>query len=328
MRDLVKYLPLLKAGASKENYPLYAQSLHVGQGFVSTCNDAAYIRVDYEMPMEFYGNVNLFVLETILKTLPDEFTITKDPDGIIIKAKGLIYRLNQADFEFPEFAKPDKGELEVDEGFLSILKAAVSFTGDFEYEGIYVDGEGLIATNAQKLLLYNQPTGLKKPIVLTREIVNILDVGFKIGVEPSDNTVVTFPNGYAIFVTPHFSAFPADTIRSWGIGTLKDTQPLTSVSEFRGLLSQVAPIFFGEGKRLIRIENYNNTVEVSGESPYNGKAKAQCNSAIKDLWATKMDMDLFGAVPDGYDIHIKLGVKDIMAKNEISEIILVGIDDE
>ena len=313
---------MLKAGASKENYPIYAQYLHIEDGFVSTCNDDAYVRVDFDMP--FKGNVNLFVLETILKTLPDEYKVKEAGDIIKITAKGRDYKLNTTDLPFPEIPKPSVECLEIDEGLLSLMKSALSFTGNMEYENVFIDKEGLISTSGQRLIIYEQDTGLEVPLLLSKEIISSLKVGYKIGA--SGNTVVEFLGGYAVFTTPHYSSYPAENIREYAVKALADTQPLINVGEFKELLAKVDPIFFGEGKRIINIVNSKGTIAVLGKSPYNGKAKADTTSMLQDNFDITIDADHFSAVPNDYDLHVHLGSDDrIAAKNGVAEILLRGV---
>jgi len=325
MRDLIKYLPMLKAGASKENYPLYAQYLHIEDGFVSTCDDSAYVRVGFDMP--FKGNVNLFVLETILKTLPDEYTVKEGVDIVKINAKGRDYNLNNVhnnDLPFPEIPKPKTKLLEIDEGLLSLMKSALSFVGSMEYASVYVDNKGLIATNGQRLIIYEQDTKLDTPVLLSKEIISSLKKGYEIGA--SGNTIVEFPGGYAVFTTPHYSSYPVDNIREYAAFALADTELLLNVGEFKELLAKVDPIFFGEGKRIIDISNSNGIIEVSGKSPYNGTAKASTSSLLQDDFAMTIDADHFSAVPNEYDLHVHLGANDrIAAKNHSAEILLRGV---
>ena len=322
MRDLIKHLPMLKAGASKENYPLYAQYLHIDDGFVSTCDDAAYVRVDFDMP--FKGNVNLFVLETILKTLPDEYKLEEKGDVIKVNTKKANYKLNNADLPFPEIPRPPVHLLELDEGLISLMKSALSFVGNMEYESVYLDSKGLVATNGQRLLIYEQDTKLDTPILLSKEIISILKEGYKIGA--SGNTVVEFPGGYAVFTTPHYSSYPADNIREYATKALKDTQPLINVGEFKELLAKVNPIFFGEGKRIINIVNSKGNIAILGKSPYNGTARANTTSMLQDNFDITIDADHFSAVPDDYDLHVHLGSDDrIAAKNHVAEILLRGV---
>jgi hypothetical protein len=325
MRDIIKYLPMLKAGTSKENYPLYAQYLHIEDGFVATCNDDAYVKVDFDMP--FKGNVNLFVLETILKTLPDEYGVKEGVDIVKINAKGRDYNLNNIqnnDLPFPEIPKPDIECLEIDEGLLSLMKSALSFVGNMEYASVYIDDKGLVSTNGQRLLIYEQDTKLDTPILLSKEIISSLKEGYKIGA--SGNTVVEFPGGYAVFTTPHYSSYPAENIRDYAAKALADTEPLLNVGEFKELLAKVNPTFFGEGKRIIDISNSNGIIEVSGKSPYNGTAKASMSSMLQEDFDMTIDADHFTAVPDDYDLHVHLGSTDrIAAKNHVAEILLRGV---
>ena len=324
MRDLIKYLPVLKMAASKENYPTYAQYVHCGDRFVSTCDDVAFVKVDFDMP--FRGNVNLFVLETILKTLPDEYKLETDQDTVKVVTKKTQYVLNIADLPFPELDRPDAEKFVIDEGNLEILKTSVNFTGVSEYENIYLDKDGLISTNGQRLFIYDQENILETPIMLNKKIISNLAVGYSIGVGDNGNVVIDFPDGYALFTTPHYSTYPAENIREWASKALPNTKPLINVGEFKDLLAKVNPIFFGEAKRFIHIENHARSLEITGESPFNGKAAANCKSDLKETFVMDIDADHFATVPNEYDLHVRVGTNDrIAAKNHVAQILLWGI---
>lgn len=325
MRDILKHLPILKAGTSKENYPLYAQLLHSEGGYVSTCDDSGYVRMKFDMVFE--GNVNIFVLENVLKILPDEYGVDVTGNIVKIKTNKLNYDLKFVPMSFfPSMEEPDTEYMEIDEGILAILKTALAFTGANDYESVYFDDKGMLATNGQKILKYDGKSSLSKPVLLSRKIISLLQVGNFIGSDDNDNTVVKFPGGFAVFVSPHYSSFPCEKIREFSIPLLEDTKKLIDIGTFKDSLSKVIPIFFGESKRIVQLNNNDiGKLEICGESPFNGKAGASVKSELNEEFTILMDADLFNAVPDGYDLHIKDGVTDrLMAKNHSSEVILVG----
>lgn len=325
MRDLVKHLPMLKAASSKENYPMYAQFLNVTDEYVSTCDDLSYVRVYFKMP--FTGLVNLYVLETILKTLPDEYKVKQKGDKIFALAKGVDYELKTADYDFPVIEVPKEvSMMEVDEGILDVFKLALSFTGELEYESVYVDKDGLLSTTGQRLLMYHQSTSLKNPLMLSRKIIQSLQVGDKVGVGSNNNVVVDFPNGYAMHTVPMAATYPAENIREWASSMVTDLEPIISVGEFKKLIAQVNPIFFGESQRTVHIYNTDKTITVKAESPFNGEASASAKSELDDEFEILMNADFFSAVPDSYMLHAQLGQSErIVARSEVADIILAGM---
>ncbi len=326
MKDILNYLPILKAGTSKENYPLYAQLLHIEDGYVSTCNDAVFVKMKLGMP--FDGNVNIFVFENALKMLPDEYNLVKEPNSIVITTKKLQYDLKLVPMTFfPSMEEPDVKYMEVDEGILSVLKTASSFTGLDKYEHVFFDDKGMLSTSGQKILRYAGKSSLDKPVILPKSVISLLKVGYFIGSDENDNTIVKFPNGFAIFTTPHYSSFPGEKIREFIDPLLEDTKKLVNVGVFKDALSKVTPIFFGETLRIVELKNDSfGILKIRGESPFNGVASASVKSELSESVLMYINVDLINVVPGEYDFHIKSGINDrLMAKNHSSEIVLIGV---
>jgi hypothetical protein len=76
MKRLLRYLPLLRIGSSKDDYPLYAQLIHFGDT-IRACNDETFISVD-NFGIDVKGNTNLFVLDSVLNKLPDNYEVSQD----------------------------------------------------------------------------------------------------------------------------------------------------------------------------------------------------------------------------------------------------------
>jgi hypothetical protein len=229
---------------------------------------------------------------------------------------------------FPSMELPEITYTEVDEGILDLLKTALGFTGSNEYESVYLDGEGLLSTNGQKVLKYDGPTFLMKPIMLSRKIISLLQAGYLIGSDENDNTVVKFPNGFGVFVSPHYSSYPSEHMRNYISPLLLGTKKLVNVGEFKEQLGKVLPIFFGEGKRLVELKNDGNgSLTIKGQSPYNGVASVVMYSDLSYVFDMTIDADLFGAVPNEYDLHVKGDINNrLMAKNHSAEVVLMGVD--
>lgn len=323
MRDILKFMNILKVGASKDNYPLYCQLVNIENNKVRTCNDETYVELNLELGD--VGNLNIYMLENILKMLPDEHEISTKGDSVFIKTRKSNYQLKLMDVTMPTFSNPTIDTVDLDEGLISILKLAQKFTGSSEYENIYMDYNGILATDTQKLLMYDNNLKIEKPVILTKKVISSLKENCKIGSDINDNTVVKFYNGFAVFVVPHYSTFPSERIRNWVNGIFDDNKDLIDVIDFREMLKKVFPVFVGESKRIINIKNNNFNFEINGKSSINGEIRTTGKSKLEDNFEININSDLFSSMPDDYTLRIKPRINNqIMASNGIANIVLIG----
>jgi len=322
MKQIIEYLPILKAATTKDNYPMYCQLVNIGEKTVRTCNSLAYVEINLDIGIK--GKTNIFVLESLLKILPDESKIEKADDKIIVTTPKTSYTLNLVDIDIPTFDEPDIDYLEVDEGLLAILQLARKFLGVDEYEHVYVDKSGFIATNGQKLLYYAFDTKLDRPLMLTRNIINMLEVGYKIGANENENAIVKFPFGFAIFTVQHHSLYPVDKIREFHEGLVSERNDLIQMSDFRAMLQKVSPVFIGESFKVVELTNNEKKLVMKAESPYNGKASVEEDSVLEGDFNLEIDSTLLSCVPSECILQVKLDQKFLMASDGHYDIILRG----
>jgi hypothetical protein len=323
MKKLIRYLPILKVGCSRDDYPLYAQLVHLGKT-IRTCNDETFISVD-NLGLDVKGNTNLFVLDSVINSLPENYEVTQNEQFIEISANKFKTKLALLDIDFPNFDNPSVHMVEIDESLLNKISTAYRFTGEDLLSYIYVDQFGICGTSGHRTYTFSADLDLEEGLFLNKKILSVLEEGNSIGKDENGNTILDFGDGFGLFTVDLTDDYPINKIRSFVATQSKGLHELCNVIALQVAVERISHIFFGEKTHLITLVNKNNELRVVAESAMNGKAEAVVESELEDKFILTMNVEFLKHVPDRFDVFVKreLGGLFLMAGDE--RIILMGV---
>jgi len=305
MKNLKEIIPLLKLGTSNSDYPLYAQYLHSDGESVETCNDDVFIHLKYPLP--FSGDVNLFVLDGVLKASPNDIETIIGKGKIVLKTASIASTLNIFNMPFPKLEKPDVNFVDVTEDLLSALRLAMFYTSSSEalYSTVFLCAKYICATDKYRLYFKEIDINLDSPLSIDKTMLSVLTDNCRIG-SAEGKVVVEYPDlgGYAIFSAYSADSYPAGVIQTTVILDTTKLQKLCNILVLQDAVNKLTPIFFGEKIPIIAISNKDKQISVVAESMINGKATFESESKLEDEFELSINSTFFKNIPIDFDVFI------------------------
>jgi len=318
MKELLK---ILKAGVTKNDYPVYGQYIHSTGKQLQTYNKSILACVNYELP--FKGSTNFFVIENLLTHL-ETYDIKQINDSIIISSDNFKSELIIDDVGFPRVKNHNyKKGLFVTEELLYILNIAIKFVGNSYYKYVVITNKGVLATDTHRLFCYNKVMDTKSAIFLDKNIINMLKTGYEINFD--DNIFVKFDEGYLIFEIDDVSEYDINKIYDHILTYSNNVVRLCNVQTIHDAIQKVSHVLFNENSRCINIFNKKKILTISAESSVNGVASVEYESELENKYESNFDIDKFSNISLDYDVYINKEDSNYMyLKDEHSEIISVA----
>ncbi len=325
MKELINLLPLLKIGASKEPYPVYAQCLNSTGSQVQTCNNNVYVSLDCRLP--FKGTANFFTLNGILEKLAErDFSSNVKEDKILVKTNNSQYSVSLLNLDFPQKEAPEIDSVDLDEDLLQQLRIASKFTGKEIYSYVYLFSDGILATNTTRMF-YKQIKipNIKKPVAINTKILSTLFDGCAVGSDENNNTVVFYPNGFAVFTVDNISYYPAEKILKF-METNEERQVLCNILALREWFDSITPIFGMDKANYISVKKEGKKLVLSAESAASGEAvmvqEVECTNDFRFL----MDAGMLKDCPSSFDVKVGTGNLDrlVLSDGDGGVVVLMG----
>jgi hypothetical protein len=313
-------LSFLKLGSSNKDYPVFAQFMHSDGETLSTCDQQLYIKWNY--PIDFKGDINIFMLERILSNL-SEYELGVKNNKIIIKGDGTKYDLPISNYNFPTLDIEPEKEIVISEELYETMKFALAFTGSDIYNNIYISGYCLVAADTKRVFFHSFDSGNIPTMLINKRIFSLLKEGVKIGVK-EDKIKIQYSDGYAIGLSTKPENYPIDKINSFIKNNTQNLKLLENVALIKNAVSKVTPIFSGEKASIIHIHNDNKKCKVIAESGLNGIAESEFSSLLEDRFDIDFNTEFFKNIPFDYDVFINDNNKIICRNDEGSIIIMKG----
>ena len=321
MRELIKLLPRLGAGVSKDVFPLYGPFLHSDGQKVVTCNDEVYIETNIQLP--FIGSVNFFVLDKLLKSTSEKLNIQKQESSQLSFVDGsLSSNLSMLEMEYPSFKKPDIKMVEVTGKLYNSLLLSTKFLGSGIYSNICVDAGVIISTDTSKIFFSVEDLVLSERMSLNSKIVSFLKVGDKIGTH-NNNVVVEFEGGFGIFTSEDISRYPVTKIMSFIDKSKSSLKKICSINVVKEECAKLSHIFFGELIQEIEFSNEDYSLVMSAESVVNGKSQTKVKSDLQDKFSIKLDYSYLSHIPSSYLMYRGDVDDKLLFKHEKDDSIIV-----
>uniref|UniRef100_A0A6H1Z961 DNA polymerase n=3 Tax=viral metagenome TaxID=1070528 RepID=A0A6H1Z961_9ZZZZ len=303
MDKLINYMNLLKVGSSTDTYPIYAQYINSDGKCARTCKDDIFVKVDCSLP--FIGSTNIFVLDSILKTLTD-YSVTQEGADICIKSGNFNTKLSTMDIPFPNIDEPSIPLVYIDEEVHLMLKIASQFVSQNDiYENIIITKGGICSTRGTRAFLWNKKFEIEDSILINKKILSTLEVGRFVGVDENNNTVVKFDGGYIVAESDNANDFAYEKLASF-ISDAKSksiSNRVCSVIQMQSALEKLAPIFFGEKSRYVYMFSDGNKLNIKAET-INGVAEVDIEPDTDIKFEITMSMDFFRGLPP-YSMYIE-----------------------
>ena len=329
MKKLLELLPILKLGTSTDNFPIYAQSLHITPEFLSTCNDDVSIRI--KSHLDFSGDISFFVLNSILHKFQGNIDYEFLGETLFLSSEGFNTSLNVTDFGFPEIEgpTPDNFKITITDELESVIKLAINFIGSkgiFSY--VYMGKGNIIAADSSRVFLFEDNDLIKDcEVLLNSRILPLAVEGVKVG-SYSNNTVVQFENGYAIFVVHDSDDYPTDNAKNYIKNSTENITRICNIAVIKDALEKVQHILFGEKEQVIYLSNKNSRLKIVAESAMNGISTYNADSDSDESFSIDMPISYFRKIPLNFDLFVEKSNprpdKIILSDNEKSTIMLMG----
>ena len=317
-----KYLDRLKFGVSNSSFPLYAQYVKFIDNKIITCNDEAYVSVD--MPTEFDGSVNFFVLEEFLRKTSDDAKMKQKKNTLVISDGHLRTSLPVLQFKTPILPNTHPEKVYITEGIYDVLMLASKFTGDGLYSSICVEGNSVYSTNIHRLFHTTLPhLVLKELLGLDKKVLSFIKVGDYIGID-KNKIIVDFKDGYAIFTMNNISRYPTEKMDVFISDSTKNVRKLCSVQQIQLPCQQLSPIFFGEQESEVSIINKGKKALIVAESLINGRAEIEIETELDEEYSINIDSSFFKGIPSDFDVFIGDRKNILSLKDSKSMVFLVG----
>jgi hypothetical protein len=326
MKDLLNFVKLLKVAVSNDNYPLYSSYLFSDGKTVRTCNNTAYVSLNYKAP--FKGCVNFYVLEDILNNIGEDAEYYQKDNQLKIVSGSYENFLNIMDFDFPDLNLPEGVELiDLTEEDLNMWRFATKYCGKESLSPLYVDGEGTLATDGSRIFLNHKKWSIGNKLALTPKILSFVRPEFKLGADDRGNINIVFNGGYAKFIADKLDFYLDDRIRKFVNESSKDVKLLCNVAVLRDCAEKLAPIFHGEIESVANISNKDNKLEIIATSSVNGRSNVIINSELKEEFAINMNLRFFGNIPFNFDVYVNPSKDDrlFLQDENGSRVVLMGV---
>ena len=322
LKDVMKYLI---AASNNSPYPLYAQYLHSEDGFVYTCSGTAFSKAKVNLP--FKGDVNIFVLDEILKNVNYDCDIKVNDNNLIISKNNYVSKLIIDQIEFPSIKDKDVHTVEITEDLLKTLKRAGKFTSSGIAQYVYMCNNFVCSYSRDYAFFKKMSLDVKEPIGIAKNIIPMLNVGDRIGTYES-NVLVYFKNGYIMFTSSMIEEYPSDWIEEeFTKKTNVDLQYLISMETFNKISTALKPIFFGEKKAFIELHNKNKELVGTAESHVNGRSTFTVKTELEEEFTFFVNLHYMSLIPIAYNIQIETGkekLDDIILSDDKSYVLMKG----
>jgi hypothetical protein len=255
---------------------------------------------------------------------------TEEESGILTIKSGsyktnitLRQNLNMVEVPEPDFTK----SIKLDESTISLWKYALKYVGRESLSPLYVDKEGLCASDGYRIFTSSIPYEIDGRLSLNSKIMNFLKDGYTIMPDKEGNVNVQFLNGFAVFTTEKLDFYPSDRIRDFVASSNHNVNFLCNVAALRDATDKIAPIFHGESEHAVTIINSKNKISVTGESITNGTASVEVPSQSDVEFKLMFNAKALRGVPFDFDTFVTPDHQDrLILKNEMgSTIILMGV---
>jgi len=329
MKDLIELLPILRFGTDKKSYPIYASYISSVGASVRVCNDLFFIKADAEVP--FYGNVNYFVLESILKTRENMECNDSETIITITDNKNFNSKIPKMPMDIPDLPRPSTATLVLSHEMIESIKLASLFTGKDLYSNVLLFNGGILASD--KLRIYYNPIelNLESTISLNHKVIQFIATladKYTVGLSEKDVLCIDFGRGYALCPPESNSEYPYSKIVEFVDNMSQIVTDLCPVDQLLKALKDTSPVFFGETSNAVFLDNDNHGLDVIASSPLNGEIKVGLESLIQKQFKTQFQASMFKSIPSDYMVAIdpanpnKLFLKTTFDK---SSIVLMGL---
>ena len=314
-------LPFLKQASSNKEYPIYASYLHSDGKSLSTYDNYLYMKFDYEAP--FKGDVNIFMLDSILHNLK-EYTIKQQSENkLFIEGSGAKYNIVISNYNFPDIQKEITEYKYITDELLNLLKYASFFLGNDIYSYIYIDKDKLVATNINKLFYHKFENFEINPLLISKRLLSVISNEASIGI--IDNTIgVKYQNGIVLQAIPKVESYPIDRISTYLEKETKNLKLIVNIALIRDAISKLNPIFSGEKATIINIANKHNKCRLIAESALNGRAVVEINSDLEDIVDINVNSKYLKNISYDYDLFINDNNNLVCRNDDDSFIIFKG----
>ena len=326
MNNLLNYIPLLKVGCSKENYPLYSQSIYFDGETIRICNDDVYVCLNYQSDIR--GCLNLFVLESVLKiaakhrevefVVANEHLTVHSPDGYTASL-GI-----DSITDFPLQDMPETPLTEVTDDMLLALNDAILFNrpgGKAHNLYIYMDKEHIMATSNMRCFLSNVFTAVSEYVGINKKMLSVLDDTCMIG-SYDNNTLIKFDSGFVKFTIDLLDGYPADKLLQFVNDSREGVLKLCNMGVLNEALSNLAPISQGEKVNMCTFSNTGNELTLKAQSMH-GVIETKVDSELEVEYKTEINIDQIKNLPANYDVYVNPDdVKILYLKSTYGEIVV------
>lgn len=326
IKELKSVLKLLKVGASKEKIPFYQSYLSSNKGRLKTCNNEVYISLDKFL--DFKGDTNIYVLDSIINKIDDEFELTQVNDTTLkIISGNFESELVIEEAGFPEKEKPNVPLSIVTEDFLQLAKLAFKFTGVHVGQHVYVGNEFLCSYTGEQVFFAYHDLNIETPVLISKNVFQTLAPGTSIGITEY-NTVVDYGFGYGIFTSDLITQYPIDKLTEFMDTSTSNLIDIVAAEDLKKAVDKVSTVFHGERKQVASFINAENNLRVEAESVINGRSQIDIDSMSDTEFNISFDLSFLKNVPDDFMICINPDMLNrlIAVKNETdTTIVMMGI---
>jgi hypothetical protein len=336
MKELIKYLPVLKLGCSNAEYPVFVQYVHSNGKIICSYNGGFLSNIDgifvqIKQPLSFSGDLNVFVLDDIIKNIGNNFDYEIKDNKLIIQQDTFQTEILIVNCSFPEVPLPEvEKQFNLTADLYNDLKLAnkLSFSDKSILSYVILDNNNIASIGLDKVFYkkLNLNTDFD-PILINTRILSVLNPSIEnmyIG-STNNNVLISYDNVEIFFEVDNFSEYPLQQLINFVNESNNNLVKLCNMSYFNEAIKKLSPIFFGESRRLFQLSNINDFLYFTAEVQLNGTAEYSCKSEYGDNFIMNFDMDTFKGIPIEYDVFINPELNDrLVLCNGNSYIIVKG----
>ncbi len=315
-------ISVLKLGASKKEFPYYCQYADFTKDSIRTCNSRVYVEIDN--PFDIEGDINLFVLDEILKNC-NEPEIYQD--GTMLKIRDGNYKTSLVidDIEFPEMPEIENLELIGLEDIYEILKEAIKFVGSGLYSYIYLCNDCILATDKSRVFSHKLDLSLSQVVGIDKQILSALGENCKLGVR-DNNTIVVYDSGVVRFQATILDNYPKSEIIKVMSKSKVNIEKLCNVYPLQQAVKKISPMLMNEQSSFIGLKNADKKLDVYVDSITNGISVMTIDSAVESKFEMSIDYTFFNNINIDYDVYVNEveNVDRLYLTNGKSDIVLLG----